>query len=199
MQAVVLLGAWLPFERVPEILAFFTGAQISAETARRLTESAGKAQTTVEEAEVERLERETPACPPGPAVQQASADGAMVQRKDGQWLEVRTLVVGAVETRVGPDGQRQAHARDLSYFSRQVNAETFTRLALVELHRRGTERAGVVVAPMDGAEWEQSFLDVHRPDAVRILDFPHAVEHLATAVQAVYGEGTPASQAWLAQ
>jgi len=38
--------------------------------------------------------------------------------------------------------------------------------------------AGVV----DGAEWCQAFLDAHRPDAVRILDFPHAARGWA-AVQ----------------
>lgn len=199
VQAVVLLGTWLPFERVPNLLTFFTGVTVSAETARRLTETAGKAQTAVEEAEVERIEHETPASPPGPPIQQLSADGAMVQRTDGQWLEVRTLVVGTVESRVRLEEEGQAHARDLSYFSRQVPAERFTRLALGELHRRGTERAGVVVAPMDGAEWEQTFLDVHRPNAVRILDFPHAVQHLATAVHAVLGEGTPAAEAWLTE
>jgi hypothetical protein len=28
------------------------------------------------------------------------------------------------------------------------------------------------------SDWIQGFIDFHRPDAVRILDFPHAAEHL---------------------
>jgi len=49
----------------------------------------------------------------------------------------------------------------------------------------------------DGAEWLQGLVDVLRPDAVRILDFPHAIEHLTTVAQPVLGIGTPALTAWL--
>ena len=61
---------------------------------------------------------------------------------------------------------------DLTYFSRLADAETFTRQAYVEAYRRGTETANVVCAVQDGAEWQQGLVDVLRPDAVRILDFP---------------------------
>ena len=50
---------------------------------------------------------------------------------------------------------------------------------------------------MDGAEWQQKFIDLHRPDAVRILDWCHAAEHLAQAGQAVFGAGTAALSEWL--
>ncbi|HEV2893665.1 MAG TPA: hypothetical protein VG411_07930, partial [Actinomycetota bacterium] len=43
------------------------------------------------------------------------------------------------------------------------------------------------------------FVDLHRPDAVRVLDFPHAVEALNRAAQACWGEGSPAAVAWLDQ
>jgi hypothetical protein len=49
----------------------------------------------------------------------------------------------------------------------------------------------------DGAEWLQGLVDVLRPDAVRILDFPHAVEHLTAAAQPSLGSGTPTLAAWL--
>jgi len=57
----------------------------------------------------------------------------------------------------------------------------------------------VVVAVADGSEWLQKFIDLHRPNAVRILDFPHAVEHLSLAAHATYGVGTPAASSWLAE
>jgi hypothetical protein len=69
----------------------------------------------------------------------------------------------------------------------------------VETHRRGTETAGLVCAVVDGAVWEQEFSALHRPDAVRILDWGHAVESLATAAQAAYGVGTVRAATWLAQ
>src|SRR5207302_4769003 len=64
-------------------------------------------------------------------------------------------------------------------------------------YRRGMEAAKVVCAVQDGAEWLQGLVDVLRPDAVRILDFPHAIEHLTTAAQPVLGIGTPEMKAWL--
>jgi hypothetical protein len=85
----------------------------------------------------------------------------------------------------------------LTYFSRLADAETFTRQAHVETYQRGTESARVVCAVQDGAEWLQGLVDVLRPDAVRILDFPHAVEHLTGAAQPVLGTGTPGFTEWL--
>jgi len=88
--------------------------------------------------------------------------------------------------------------QDLSYFSRRAEHTTFRRLALVETYRRGVGTALVVVAVMDGADWLQRFVDFHRPDAIRILDFPHAVEYLTSASHAAHGAGTAATGAWLA-
>ena len=43
------------------------------------------------------------------------------------------------------------------------------------------------------ARWLPKFADYHRHDAVRILDFPHAGEHLAAVGQAGLGEGSSAA------
>jgi hypothetical protein len=198
VEAVVRLGTWMPFERVPGALAFFSRQQIDADTARRLTEAAGAALERAEMAFVERLDQDQPDPPAGPAVQQLSVDGAMVPLVGGQWAEAKTLVVGRIEERTTARGERVVQTQDLSYYSRRADAETFTRFAWGELYRRGTPTAGTVVGVMDGAEWLQGFLDSHRPDAVRILDFPHAVEHLTAAGQASLGVGTDATAAWLA-
>jgi len=113
---------------------------------------------------------------------------------------VKTLAVGtvlplptALPTGEGaPDVQTTA----LSYFSRMADHTTFSRLATVETHRRGTESAGVVCGVVDGADWCQQFLDVHRLDAVRILDFSHAAGYLAQIAQAAQGEGSVAASTW---
>ena len=96
---------------------------------------------------------------------QISADGAMVPLVHGIWAEVKTLVVGEVQPAVEENGERVVHTRNLSYFSRKVNADAFQRLALVEMHRRGVEHAQEVAAIMDGAEWEQGFTDYHCPQS----------------------------------
>jgi hypothetical protein len=166
---------------------------------RRYTQGAGAAYVAEQTAELERLESERPMVPAGPTVQYLSADGAMVPLVGGQWAEVKTLAIGEVEERRGADGVPEAHTNNLTYFSRLADAETFTRQAYVEAYQRGTESAGVVCAVQDGAEWEQGLVDVLRPDAVRILDFPHAVEHLTAAAQPSLGIGTPTFTAWLDQ
>lgn len=193
-EGLVRLGSWMPFAQAAEHLAYFWGVHLSEATVRRHTEAAGAAYVAEQTAAVERLERELPAAPQGPQVQQVSADGAMIPLVGGRWTEAKTLAIGTVEA----DAAAGAHATELSYFSRRADHETFTRLATVELHRRGTETAGVVVGVMDGADWLQTFLDHHRPDAVRVLDFAHAVEHLASAAQAALGPGTAATDTWLA-
>jgi hypothetical protein len=53
------------------------------------------------------------------------------------------------------------------------------------------------VAVVDGAEWLQEWIDAHCPAAVRILDFPHAVEYLSRAAQAAFGPGTREASVWL--
>ncbi len=125
VEATVRLGTWMPFERVPAALAFFTGVSIAAEMARRLTEEAEAVLEQAETAAVERLEREQPEVPVGPALQQLSADRAMVPLVGGEWAEVKTVALGRVEQ--GRDGT--VHSRDLSYFSRLTDHATFARLA----------------------------------------------------------------------
>jgi hypothetical protein len=195
VEGLVRLGAWLPFRPAAALLGHFHQVTVSEATARRRTEQAGAAYVAVQEAQVAALERELPPAPAGPAVQQLSVDGAMVPLVGPCWGEVKLLAIGTLEA--APAGE--VHARDVSYFGRMTDAATFGRLATVETHRRGTERAGRVGAVVDGAEWQQGFIDLHRADAVRILDFPHAAEHVAAVGQAVFGTGTAATATWLDQ
>jgi hypothetical protein len=200
VESLVRLGTWLPFLPAAGMLAHFTRVGVGATTARRLTEYAGAAYEAVQMAAVEALERDLPAPPQGPAVQLLSVDGAMVPLVGGEWAEVKTLAVGVVqEPVVNRRGEHEIHTTELSYFSRLTDHETFGRLATVETHHRGTETAGVVCAVVDGAEWEQGFSALHRPDAVRILDWAHAVDYLDVAAQAAYGAGSVRAETWLAQ
>ena len=195
-QGVVRLGTKLPFQQAATEVAFFWGVELEETTVRRYTQAAGAAYVAEQAAELERLERERPAAPTGPSVQYLSADGALVPLVSGEWAEVKTLAIGAVQVGSGEDGLPEAHTTELTYFSRLADAETFIHQAYVETFRRGTETAKVVCAVQDGAEWEQGLVDVLRPDAVRILDFPHAIEHLTAAAEPVLGKATPELKDW---
>jgi hypothetical protein len=41
----------------------------------------------------------------------------------------------------------------------------------------------------DGADWLQGFIDLHRSDAVRILDFPHEASHVSGLLEALQKMG----------
>jgi hypothetical protein len=187
----------MPFAHVARELGWLSrapgGVLVSESLAERLTEAAGAAYVAEQTAVVERLERQPTPEPAGPARLQVSVDGAMISLVGKQWVEVKTLALGAVVQEA--DGT--VRAQDLSYFSRRAEHTTFRRLALVETYRRGVGTALEVVAIMDGAGWLQKFIDFHRPDAIRILDFPHAVEYLSRASHEAHGTGTAATSAWI--
>jgi hypothetical protein len=196
-EDLVHLSTWMPFERAATELAYFTRVEVSETSVRHHTELAGAAYVAVQAAELERLERERPIGPAGPDTLQVSVDGAMVPLVGGVWAEVKTAAIGRVEVETNQDGLSEAHAHDLRYFSRLADAETFTREAWVELHAAGVATARTVCGVVDGADWEQTFLDVHRADAIRILDFPHAVEYLTRAAQATWGLGATVAEIWV--
>ena len=191
------LATWMPFEKARGMLKRMRGVKVSEATVRRRTESNGAAYVALQEAEVGRIEEELPDAPAGPDKQLLSVDGAMVPLVGGEWAEVKTLVLGIIGEPVIEGGEQKVHASEMSYFSRLLEAERFTRLALVETHQRGVENAEQVIAVTDGAEWEQGFIDYHRADAVRILDFPHAAEYVWKIGTAVWGEETPETKKWL--
>ena len=126
-----------------------------------------------------------------------SVDGAHIPLVGGDWAEVKTLVLGVVQPPKIVKGETVIGTTEHSYFSRLTDSDTFQRLALVETQRRGVETAGQVGFVTDGSEWLQKFADQHRADAVRILDFPHAGEHIAAVGKARFGEGSAKAQSWL--
>ena len=199
-ESAVRLGSWMPFAVAVQMLAHFVHTQVSEPTGRRLTERAGAAYEAVQEAQTARLSTAArPAAVQGPPVQQVSVDGAFVPLVHKQWTEAKTVAIGTVQPpERKADGTIEIHTTDLSYFSRVAECHAFTAKATLEVVRRGTLTAGRVAEVADGAVWEETFFDVHRHDAVRILDWCHGVGYLAKCAQALYGADTKENHAWLA-
>jgi hypothetical protein len=87
------------------------------------------------------------------------------------------VAIGEVERR-WREGEEQTVTTNLTSFARLAPAATFADQASAELRRRGIERATEVCAIQDGAEWIQGFVQGHRHDALRILDFAHAASYV---------------------
>jgi len=196
LEALIRLSTHQPsFAKAAAELTFFTGATVHADTARRRSEAAGAVLLAHETAEAARILKEHPTPPAGPDTLLFCVDGAMVPIVGGQWKEVRTLAVGEVQPpRTSPDGVL-IETTNLSYFSRLTDSATFADLAVLELHRRGIETAQRVGAVVDGAEWCQSFIDYHYAEALRILDLPHAGEHITLIGQTITADGSLLSEA----
>lgn len=193
VEAMVRLGARLPFAVVAEEMALLFGVSVSPDTVRRLTEEAGAVLTRIEQEVLERLEHDAPEEPAGPAVQQVSADGCMLSLTSGRWTEVRTIALGTVvQEKTG-----ESAVQDITYCSRHGSADAFIRHATLPTHERGTRRAGTVAAVMDGASWLQELISEQCPAAVRILDFPHAVGYLHRAAHAAHGAESQEAAQWL--
>jgi hypothetical protein len=192
-ETLVRLASWMPYAQAQELLQDLVGVQVSKATARRATLHTGEAALTLAEAEVERLKQEVPQAPGGADKQLLSADGAMVHLVGGEWVEVKTLVMGEVTCKK----RGEVCTQQLSTFSRLADAEHFTQASLLETHRRGLEQAAAVCAVQDGAEWLQGLVDYHRADAVRILDFAHAAEYVNEIGQAVQAASGRLPATWL--
>lgn len=196
-ECLVRLGSWMPFAKAAQFLNEMLGTSISQGSAARYTQAAGAAYVAIQEGEVLQIEESGQIAPEGGEKMLLSADGAMVPLVHGEWAEVKTCVVGEVQAPIQEGEEWVVHTRNLSYFSRLTDAEQFTRSCLGELHRRGIEHSQAVCAVQDGADWLQGFVDYHRPDAVRILDFPHAAQRITAIGQTLLEES--AAGAWISQ
>jgi hypothetical protein len=190
------LGTWMPFAQACAMLERFTYVTVSKSSAQRHTEAIGLAYQAVQLAEVEQIEQDWPEVSAGPPKLVLGVDGAFVPVLPGEWAEVKTLVVGEVGEPVEVKGEPVVPTHSLSYFSRLTESETFQRLTLGELYRRRLETAGQVATLSDGAEWIQGFVDYHCPEAVRILDFPHAAERICQIGEVVLGAEHASLAAW---
>lgn len=184
VDSAVRLGTAGAFAPAAELLQHFTGVTMSPSTLRRLTLDAGAAVRQLELAfAAAPLLAEPPADVPLPL----SVDGSMVPLQDG-WHEVKLMAIG--ERRA--DGGVGA----LSYAATLGSAEAFQAEAFGEVMRRGVPVAPDVVSVNDGAEWIQGLVDLHCPQAHRVLDFAHAAGYLGQAAAEAFGEETPAGTAW---
>lgn len=187
----------MPFAQAVEEIWLGEKIQIEESVLRQTTYRHGQVAEAIERAKVESLERDMTPASAQPKQILVSADGAFIHLTTGEWREVKTMVVGEFES--GWNGKKEeieVKTGDISYFSRSYRIREFERYALAELHRRGVDNAERVVTVNDGSEWIQSFADYHIPQAVRILDFRHALDYVVAAGQAVYGENSDAFRRW---
>ncbi len=112
-----------------------------------------------------------------------SADGLMVH-SDGSWTEMKCASFISEE-----------HGR--STVATMERAERFGELLYLEAKRRGSDYAHEIVFVADGAAWIWALAGHHFPNAVEIVDWYHATQHLWQVANAWHGEGTRKARSWV--
>ena len=194
------MGSRLTYGEAQEELARMWKVRISEGGVRQVTMRYGRIADRLIAEKVAQLEATAPTPAAQPEQLVMCTDGAMVQVTSGEWREVKTVSFGEFEPYWNAkQGKVVTQTTQISYFSRVETAEQFSQSALVEWHRRGGENAKSVVAVQDGANWIQSFIDYHCPQAIRVIDFAHAQAYVAAVGRAIYGAETVAFQTWYAR
>jgi hypothetical protein len=119
------------------------------------------------------------------------ADEAEGQPQEGTSAEPVEQVRGR------QDGLR---LRRHSYRSVLGDKETFAPALKVELVRRQVKDADKITTVNDGADWIWDLVQRYLPSRrVEVLDWPHALQNLAKAANAAFGEGSEEACVWLDQ
>jgi len=117
--------------------------------------------------------------------------GRKGKQPDGT-ARTREVKVGALFTHRRPQAE-QKPVRDYdatSYIAHIASAQDFGAQLRAEALRRGIAKAKVVVFLGDGAVWIWKLARVNFPNAVYILDYYHALEHLTLLANALHGDGS---------
>lgn len=153
-----------------------------------------------------------------------SIDGSTILIQDEGYREVKTVAVSEVVavaeeqassypseagmgtsdesrgTKEEPGCQRSIKLESHSYRCVLGTKASFAPALKAELARRQVGKVAKITTVNDGAEWiwdlGQAYLPARR---VEVLDWPHAMQNLAKAANAGFGEGTSEARAWLAQ
>jgi hypothetical protein len=134
-------------------------------------------------------------------------DGALVHEIDGNWHEVKAGLAAPLGPAVETDpktGRTTLALGNPSYCAGFEGAEPFWWRVYVEACRRGlgTDRVKLIVVLGDGADWiwryAAAFLAVAGVQIIEIVDLYHALEHLGLVARIVLGQGSRATETWLA-
>lgn len=187
------LAAMIPFENVSLELRELCGIVLSSDTALRIAESMGmRIKNERQEREQAVLLGDVEAPEVAPERLYIGIDGAHVPMYDGSYHEAKCGIVYQTvqqgdKTKIS-NAKYTATLQRTAAFGEQVYALAFDQ---------GVENASNLACLGDGATWIWNSFSLHYPDAVQILDFFHATEHLDDVAKAWYGEDSEKATLWL--
>lgn len=202
-KEIARLAARLPFAQAAEDLEQLTGVSLSGRTVGRVAERRGAVLERHLQQETRAVveEGEEVASAPAPPAEETSSwgvalDAGKIHLRDS-WHDADVGVVFQVREEVQASGERQVRCTNPSYVA-QISAleETGRRLYVESRKRRCSPDQETVVCLGDGAAGNWKQFATHFPHRVEVLDWYHAVEHLWSVGQGLYGEGSEQAKAW---
>lgn len=148
--------------------------------------------------------RQPDALQEGKKEESSSGEKAGAQEEDkegGVWKEDLVGAVYEASPKKDPDAGEAgkyegARAGIKTFVATLAGCEEFGWMLCVEALRRGYAQAKDKLFLSDGDPKLRALRETHFPDAVFVLDWFHAVEHLAECAKAAFGEGTEECTWW---
>jgi hypothetical protein len=172
-QMLCLLGtAMSSFAKADLAASKLLGVRVSENYIRRLCEAEGR-----------QVDLPPPEVPQDRSVDvTGSCDGTMVHTRQDGWKELKAF-------RFSFDG----HAYGRAYLEPSNVFLPRIRRAALAMH---VGRADHLFWVADAAAWIEKGLTVQWPDAIQIVDYWHACQHVHEAARGLFGEGTPKAKQW---
>jgi hypothetical protein len=208
------------FDLAAESYTDAVGGAMSSDSLRRVTEGWGQ---KVEQQRVAAAERANAPAQKGESPQERriaevdpiagqanlSTDGGMMLVRDEGWKEVKLTTISEVEVRAAKERAAQASRAGRregdpwvklqrhSYQAGLWDADTMALHQYTEGLRRGIDHCQQLSSVNDGAPWIERITDLNFPEAVQIVDWPHASGRLWKVAKAVFGDQTPQEKQWV--
>jgi hypothetical protein len=167
---MVYVGQLECYEKCPEIIEKSIGIEIGHSQVHRVADTYGK--------ELEKTIAATRTLPPLQPEETlySEVDGSMIFTRDDDWKEVKVGRIFKSSDCIDPNG-KESWIRHSQYLAYLGNSKYFTTKMddLIESFGNIKQR---LVFISDGATWIRNWIEDAFPDAISILDYFHAIEHL---------------------
>jgi len=188
-KACCLLAVDDSFDQTSRKMEQLLGPKVSPNTIERLTHQVGA--VLLQQADQVLMDFQTSRCVPEPQRTPqrlyVAADGTTVHETEG-WHESK---VGTLYW------ENERSQTEHCYMGRFDTSEIFGWHLWLQACRCGLRQADEVVFLGDGAPWIRTERRKHFGRATFIIDWYHACEHLWDCAKVLFGEGCPATEAWV--
>jgi hypothetical protein len=205
-----LVGSSWPYETAAGVLQRLSGAVLSDERLRQITNEQGQTLAKAQRAQAEQVLQEAVSMERIRAQREQSFSASteippawLQVGLDGGWVPSREQKggmegkIGVVASHVEPVGKHGRHRLSRRrYVATFGSAEEVGLLSYAAACELGATEARQQVVLGDGADGIKTQANVHFPDAVKVLDWPHLWRKIRDGVRSLQPGKRPARRAW---